>query len=116
MPIALFCGSRKWTDRDLIGKDLIHLSLDTLVVHGGAPGADTIADEIAHTLGLHTAVVVALWDHYGRGAGPLRNQAMLTLMPDEVYAYPLNGSGTRGMIALAVEAGIRVHVRGPTET
>jgi len=111
--IALFCGSRDWTDRTKIRRDLRALPAGSIVVEGGARGADRIAREEAHELGIHVATVRALWDYYGRPAGYRRNEAMLLLQPDIVYAYPLDGPGTAQMIRLAEDESIPVLVRTP---
>lgn len=100
-PVVLFCGSREWTDRDRIRRDLESLPERAVVIEGGARGADRIAREEAHGLGLHVATVPPLWDHYGRAAGYRRNEAIARLDPDFVYAYPLGGPGTAQMIELA---------------
>jgi hypothetical protein len=99
--VALFCGSREWSDRERIRRDLESLPEGSLVIEGGARGADRIAREEARDLGLHVATVAALWDHYGRAAGYRRNEAMARLGPDFVYAYPLGGPGTARMTAIA---------------
>jgi YspA, cpYpsA-related SLOG family len=106
--VALFCGSREWTDRARIRRDLEKLPPRSVVIEGGARGADRIARQEAHRLGLHVATVSALWDFYGRSAGYRRNEAMARLEPDFVYAYPLGGPGTAQMIELAEAACIPV--------
>jgi hypothetical protein len=107
--VALFCGSRKWTDRARVRRDLESLPEGSIVIEGGAPGADRIAREEAKALGLHVATVCALWDYYDKGsAGCIRNEAMARLEPDYVYAYPLDGPGTRHMIRIAEENCIQV--------
>jgi len=83
----------------------------SIVIEGGAHGADTIAGETAFELGFHVAMVTTLWDKYGRSAGFKRNEAMLLLRPDVVYAYPLGDPGTRRMIEIAEKAGIPIVVR-----
>ncbi len=114
--IALFCGSRSWTDVEPIKADLAGLPSSTIIVHGGADGADTIAEREAGKLGLHTAVVRPLYVYYPSRAAPIiRNGAMLLLKPDVVYAYrATQGSGGTGnMIHQAQDAGVRVVSRGP---
>lgn len=107
--IALFCGSRRWSDRERIRADLERLPEGSIVIEGGARGADRIAREEAEALGIHVATVRALWDHFGRSAGYRRNEAMLRLQPDFVYAYPLGESrGTRHTIRIAEAACIPV--------
>jgi hypothetical protein len=106
--VAIFCGSRKWTDRERIRRDLKSLPPGSIVIEGGAPGADRIAREEAHALGIHVATVQALWDFYEKSAGYRRNEAMARLQPDYCYAYPLDGPGTKHMIQIAEDNCIQV--------
>ena len=106
----LVCGGRNYADRMQLGHALDMLySTDpiTIVIQGGAPGADTLAAIWAMQRGIHCAEVKAMWGKLGRRAGPMRNEAMLTLRPDLVLAFP-GGIGTDGMCKLASDAGIRV--------
>lgn len=106
--VAIFCGSRKWTDRERIRRDLKSLPPGSIVIEGGAPGADRIAREEAQALGIHVATVRALWDFYEKSAGYRRNEAMARLQPDYCYAYPLDGPGTKHMIQIAEDNCIQV--------
>lgn len=108
--IALFCGSREWSDRESIRTEVKALPPGSIVVEGGARGADRIAREEARSLGIHVATVPALWRSFGRSAGHRRNEAMLRLGPDVVHAYPLGGPGTAHTIAAAERAGLEVVV------
>lgn len=108
--VALFCGSREWADREAIRRELRSLPPGSIVIEGGARGADRIAREEAHALGLHVASVAALWSRYGRSAGPRRNEAMLRLRPDVVHAFTLGSRGTAHTIAAAERAGVEVVV------
>jgi len=114
--IALFCGSRRWTDREKIRRDLRSLPEGSIVIEGGARGADRIAREEAQALGIHVATVRALWGFYGRSGGFRRNEAMLRLQPEIVFAYPLGGPGTANMIRLAQDESIPVLERTPPST
>lgn len=107
-------GSRNWRSRSPIYRALI-ASKATIVVHGGAQGADDLAAQIARSLGLQVRAYPADWTRYGRSAGPRRNQEMLDAehRPDEpidlVLAFPTSQSvGTYDMISRAERAGIRV--------
>jgi hypothetical protein len=106
--VAVFCGSREWSDRDPIRRDLESLPPDSVVIEGGARGADRIAREEAQALGIHVATVPALWDFYGKGAGYRRNEAMARMRPDFVYAYNLGTGGTEQMIRVAEAECIQV--------
>ena len=46
---VLFCGSRTWTDRASVKEQLdSHMANGLIyVIHGNAPGLDTIADKLA---------------------------------------------------------------------
>lgn len=108
MTVALFCGSREWADREAIVADLSGLPDGSVIIEGGARGADRLAKVEAIALGFHIATVTAQWSRYGRKAGPLRNAAMLALHPDVVYAYTLGTPGTENMMLLARAAGVPV--------
>lgn len=79
----------------------------TMLIEGGADGADLLAEQWADANGIHYARVPALWHAHGRSAGPRRNEAMLLLSPDGVIAFP-GGRGTAHMVRIATEAGIKV--------
>ena len=116
---VLICGSRNWKEEDVIPEYRIEeyiktLPLDAVIIHGGAPGADMVADRIARERG-HTVIEVkANWDLYGDAAGPIRNRKMLDVWnPDKVTAFHediVNSTGTKDMIAAAMKAGFPVEV------
>lgn len=113
---VLVCGDRNWTDRDAIYNFLAFLTPDNVVIHGGAHGADTIAEEAALARGAKVEEYRAQWNVLGRGAGPVRNQQMLDEgKPDLVVAFhdDLTASkGTFDMVQRAGKAGLTVYVIG----
>lgn len=118
--IVIVCGSRDWTDRALIREWLAKLPRGSVVVHGAARGADTIAGEEAAALGFEVRAYPADWSN-GRGAGPARNQRMLDAeAPEAVLAFTWalrkvgnRPTGTGDMCIRAVEAGVRVTIVPP---
>jgi hypothetical protein len=112
--IVLACGSRTWTDADVIRRRIGQLRGDhhDIVITGGAPGADTIAGSVAYRLGIHVATMPALWHVHGKAAGPLRNAAMLRLRPDLVIAFTRGTRGAQDTIDRARAAGVPVEVHG----
>lgn len=107
--VVIVTGSRLWAD-----EERIYAALDaakpTLVVHGGARGADAIAHDWATLRGVPSRTFTANWLRYGRRAGPLRNGVMLRAYPKAlVLAFPLDGPGTRDCIRQA--RGLGMHVR-----
>ena len=108
---VLVCGGRAFDDRDMLNAalDKVHQERGfTLLIAGGARGADTLAEEWANAVGLPCTVYRADWENLGRKAGPIRNQQMLDEgRPDLVVAFP-GGRGTADMVGRARSAGIEV--------
>lgn len=111
----LICGGRAFRDMAAFASGMNRLvdewGKPTLVIHGAAPGADTLADIWARTHGFPIYAMPANWSAHGRSAGPIRNRAMLQLGPHAVIAWP-GGSGTEHMVRIAESAGVPV-VRMP---
>jgi predicted Rossmann-fold nucleotide-binding protein len=107
----LVCGGRDFTNRKFVNEalDVIHASRGiTLVIDGGATGADSLAASWARTAGVLNDTYPADWRKHGRAAGMIRNRQMLKSgKPDLVVAFP-GGRGTIGMISIAEKAGIEV--------
>lgn len=110
--LVLVCGSRGWSNREAIEARLKELPPDSIVVAGGARGADRDAAQIASALGFHVAEVKAQWHRYGGAAGMRRNLVMLRLKPDRVIAFSLGTNGTQHTIDNARTKGITVEVIG----
>lgn len=111
--VVLFCGGRDCTLEShgrQIRADILGLQRGSIVLTGGAKGADQIADSLgrqyARERELHVVRMDALWHAYGKSAGPKRNAAMLRLSPGFAFAYPTGGPGTAGMLELLVAANI----------
>jgi hypothetical protein len=142
--VALVTGDRHWDDMSAVEADAAmllkkHPKNDLIVIHGGAPGLDTIWDIVANKNSIHRSKVDALWDTRYRGAGPQRNsvmgrlvfQAMLgAILADiptldyedemgvefgQCLAYHNDikkSKGTRNMVKWAIRHGIPVFPRG----
>lgn len=117
MKRLLVTGSRDWTNKTLVEmalEDARHfLGEDTVLVHGGAVGADTICANVWSKWGLPVEKHPANWGKHGRAAGPIRNQEMVDLGADLcvgfVLPYP-KGRGTRDCLKRASEAGIECYI------
>lgn len=104
----LVCGSRDWTDREMIRAELKRIR-PVVVIEGECRGADTMARDEAHMLGIEVLRFPADWDGEGRSAGMKRNQKMLHEgHPDLVLAFhdDINKPhcGTRNMLEIAEKA------------
>jgi len=67
-------GSRSFNDYKLL-KDTLdkYLSEATIIVSGGAKGADSLGERWAKENGVETLIFIPDWDKHGKQAGFLRN-------------------------------------------
>jgi hypothetical protein len=107
---VLVCGDRNYRNYHKIFIFLSSLSKESVVIEGGARGADSWAAVAAKVLGLKVIEYIADWNTYGRSAGPRRNQQMLDEgRPDLVVAFHDNleaSKGTSHMLKIAREKGV----------
>ncbi|MDA7663803.1 DUF2493 domain-containing protein [bacterium] len=108
----LICGGRTFSNQavfDNAMSDLVEMKgMPAKVVHGGAPGADTMAAVWASRHAIECRVEFADWAKLGRAAGPIRNKKMIDVhKPDLTVAFP-GGRGTSDMIRRAEAAQIDV--------
>ena len=106
MNVLIVCGGRNFCDT-LFEKDCIEQTIakfklqknNTVIMSGGATGADTIALEWAHEHEWNAMRVPAKWNDMGKSAGMARNLEMLEL------AMHMRASGDT-IIVLAMPEGI----------
>lgn len=107
--LILICGTRLGTNgaADVIKRILSKYDPETTtVLHGGAPGIDSISGQIASMMKFPVKIEYADWSRGPRG-GPERNDRMLAMNPDHVYAIPDKKSiGTWDTINKARKKGI----------
>lgn len=105
----LVCGGRDFADaaRMRILLDRLHAANRfTLLIHGGARGADRLSGEWALSVGLPVEIYYAHWDRLGKAAGHERNARMLSQgRPELVVAFP-GGKGTADMVSRSRNAGV----------
>ena len=121
---VLVCGDRNWTDGKLIEKTILDVHLNdrdhngqsgiTHIISGEARGADTLAKTIAHKNHFKFLGFPALWNQYGKAAGPIRNQQMLDEgEPDFALAFHddlEHSKGTKDMLERINKAGLPYRV------
>ena len=115
---CLVAGSRCFEDVVLLFDKLdyfLQRQEEVLIVHGGAQGADSIADQYAEYRGFEAKVFLPDWEGLGKKAGFVRNKEMI----DFVSKYPSKGcvvfwdgesKGTAHTINLVKEYGIPLRV------
>jgi len=113
--VILICGSRYGMEgaAEVIRNILLKYDLAfTTVLHGGAPGIDSIAGKVAEMMKFPVKVEYADWN-LGKKGGPLRNSRMIAMLSknDHVYALPCKKStGTWDTVDKAQRAGIPITV------
>ena len=113
----LICGDRNYKDWRKVQDYLETLSKTTIIIHGGAKGADSIAGNLATYFKMKVMKFPAEWDKYGKAAGVLRNQQMLDEgYPDLVVYFHKdleNSKGTKDMVTRAIDNKIKT-INGET--
>lgn len=104
-------GSRHWKDRDLLfawlDRFLEEQGPVRLVVHGGAEGADRMADEWAKSRGISTRAILPDYSRYPGGVAPLKRNSEIVETANKVVAFRAQGKsgGTDDCCAKARTAG-----------
>lgn len=110
---VLICGSRDWGDAKLIRYIMEQLPRNTIIIEGGARGADTLAASIADQLGFAVEEYPADWS-MGKSAGYIRNRQMLEEgKPDLVIAFSediRSSKGTLNMVKQAKKAEVPIRI------
>ncbi len=124
--IVAVTGDRNYNDGFMLRAVLSGLVSEfgsIIVYHGGASGADTLANLWASDAGMPVKVFQADWKQHGRAAGPKRNQNMLNAaLVDSTFDYDkvlvvafkngldrtLESGGTEHMCLVARAAGVPV--------
>ena len=113
----LICGDRNYKDWVKVQEYLNTISRTTVIIHGGARGADSLAGNLATSLKMKVIKFPADWDKYGKAAGVLRNQQMLDEgYPDLVVYFHKDlekSRGTKDMVTKAVNNNIKT-INGET--
>lgn len=123
MKVIFVCGSRDFSDKDLLFKTLDGIVDGTdkvLLIHGNAAGADSAGREWALTHKFRHQPFQADWGMYGKAAGPIRNKEMLDELVlkkeegNEVICFAFKSSpvskGTDHMISLLKKNDLNVEV------
>lgn len=106
----IVCGGRSYENKHTVYATLStrHArSPITLLIEGGAQGADRFAREWAIYNKVQYKTVPAAWQLHGKKAGYIRNCAMADLQPFMIIAFP-GGKGTQMMKDIGKARGIPV--------
>lgn len=106
-------GTRDYQDYAFFRKQVALFLTDRrpeLIISGGAPGIDALAERYAREENIPLQVFPADWKQYGKSAGPRRNTEIVAVAT-HVLALPSSSSvGTYDTIRKAERAGKPLHV------
>lgn len=117
MNTVIFFGSRGWTDYSTIFWRMALLPKGTVIRHGAARGADSLASRAAKALGLKEdpfPMSDEEWRTIGYGAGHRRNERMANKGAELAIGFRAEGksNGTDGMSDYCEKVGIPVEKHG----
>jgi len=111
MTKVLVTGGRDYADQSRVDEALDTVHADspiTVIIHGAATGADTLAADWARRHGIPTDPHPARWDDFSEPCVN-RNQRMLAALGTAGLCVALpGGRGTADMVARALKAGVSV--------
>ncbi len=110
---VIIAGGRDFNDEDRMRHELQRVSWgwgNLEIVSGMARGADTLGSEWARNHDLPLKEFPADWDKHGKAAGHIRNAEMADYAEILIAFWDGTSKGTKGMIKLALDRGLEVHV------
>ena len=105
MKIAVI-GSRDFENIDMLNQVLMkHREEITVVISGGAKGADAMAEHWAKENGIETLIFLPDWSKYGRSAGVVRNHDIIKSCDLCIAFWDGKSKGTASSIRLCKKYG-----------
>lgn len=109
---VIIAGSRDFDNYDVLLEAIKEAQFDiTVVVSGGAKGADALGERYAVEGNKPLAIYKADWKAHGRGAGPVRNKKMAENADALIAIWDGASRGTGHMIKTATDKGLLVYVK-----
>ncbi len=109
MKVAIV-GSRHYPNLERVRKYVSKLSPNDTIVSGGAKGVDATAEDEARKLGMEVISIPPEWDKYGRRAGLVRNDMIVSLAHQVVAFWDGVSRGTKYTIDKAKEKNVITQV------
>lgn len=81
----------------------------TVIISGGAAGADAHGEHYAVSHGIPFEVYHAEWKKYGLGAGPIRNAKMAKNADSLIAVWDGESPGTKNMVTEARKRGLKIY-------
>jgi glycerophosphoryl diester phosphodiesterase len=110
---VIIAGGRTFTDYGLLCQSAdraLSKQTEVEIVSGTAKGADLLGERYAADRGYPVKKFPADWDRYGKSAGYRRNAEMAEYADALIAFWDGTSRGTKHMIDLAHERGLKVRV------
>lgn len=109
---VIIAGSRDYDNYDGLLEAINDSAFEiSVVVSGGAKGADALGERYAIAMNKPLDIHKADWKAHGRGAGPVRNKKMAENADALIAIWDGQSRGTKHMIDTATSKGLRVYVK-----
>jgi hypothetical protein len=102
MKVAVI-GSRDFNDYEEVKQTLSTINI-TLLVSGGAKGADTLGERYAKEHNIETKIFLPDWEKYGKKAGFLRNTDIINEAELIIAFWDGQSKGTKDSIDKAFKS------------
>lgn len=106
----MVCGSRGWTNADIVLDVIAGYSEGWRIIQGGAKGADEYAKAAAKFLDIPVETYKPNYLIFGRRAPHVRNDRMLKLADKVLVFWDGDSLGTKSVIEKARKRGLEVEV------
>jgi len=103
MKVAVI-GSRSFNDYELVKETLKHYAI-TLLVSGGAKGADSLGERYANENNIQTLIFKPDWEKHGRAAGMIRNTDIINNADTIIAFWDGESKGTKDSLTKAEKLG-----------
>jgi hypothetical protein len=104
-------GSRNFNDYDLLCGVLDpHKDKISLIISGGAKGADLLAEKYADENGIEKLIFLPDWNKHGKSAGFIRNSDIVANSDKILAFWDGTSNGTKNTIEKAENAGKKVKI------
>lgn len=108
---TIIAGSRSIKDIEDIMMAVFNSQIKpTVVLSGGASGADSLGEDWALKSDIPLEIYPADWEHNGKAAGYIRNQEMAENADALIAIWDGMSKGTKHMIDIATKKGLKVFV------
>jgi predicted Rossmann-fold nucleotide-binding protein len=94
MKVAIV-GSRNYPELEKVREFVRTLPKNAIIISGGAKGVDQTAEDEAHKQGLEVISVTPEWDKWGKRAGLVRNDMIVSLAHQVVAFWDGMSRGTK---------------------